>query len=117
MRNLRTAVEEKQRAGLELPIINWRYILFAWNDSEAEMKQARRMAGDLGVDRLCWEITDHPEDAFSRRFVAGSEGHAAIRHEIWDDNNLGNAIPGCTPRARIELRDFTNERPLHARAG
>jgi len=121
IRNLRTAVEEKQRAGLELPVINWRYILFAWNDSDAEMKLARRMAGDLGVDRLCWEITDHPEDAFSRRFVPGSERHAAIRHEIWDDNNLGNAIPGCTPRARIELREREGERtpeaPLQARAG
>jgi hypothetical protein len=116
MRNLRTAIEEKQRARLELPVINWRYILFAWNDSDAEMKQARRMAGDLGVDRLCWEITDHPEDSFSRRFVPGSEPHAAIRHEIWDDNNLGNAIPGCTPRARIELRDI-NSQLLTARAG
>ena len=25
---------------------------------------------------------------------------AAIKHEIWDDNNLGNAIPGATPRAQ-----------------
>ena len=29
---------------------------------------------------------------------------ASIRHEIWDDNHLGNAIPGATPRARIEVR-------------
>ena len=57
------------------------------------------MAGELGVDRLCWEITDHPEEAFSRRFAPGSGDHAAIRHEIWDDNNLGNAIPGAR-RAR-----------------
>ncbi len=117
MRNLRIAVDEKQRTGVELPIINWRYILFAWNDSDAEMKQARRMAGDLGVDRLCWEITDHPEDAFSRRFMPGTEPHASIRHEIWDDNNLGNAIPGCTPRARITLRDVAHDAPLHARIG
>jgi Radical SAM superfamily/Iron-sulfur cluster-binding domain len=117
MRNLRLAIDEKQRGGLELPVINWRYILFAWNDSDHEMTHARRMAGDLGVDRLCWEITDHPEDAFSRRFAPGSERHASIRHEIWDDNNLGNAIPGCTPRARIHLRDMEMEASLHARAG
>src|SRR4029453_5100758 len=72
---------------------------------------------------LCWEITDHPEDAFSRRFVPGSDGHAAIRHEIWDDNNLGNAIPGCTPRARIALRraglldTLEPEGPVHAPGG
>jgi MoaA/NifB/PqqE/SkfB family radical SAM enzyme len=115
MRNLRAAIDEKQRGRLELPVINWRYILFTWNDSDAEMQLARRMAGDLGVDRLCWEITDHPEDAFSRRFVPGGERHAAIRHEIWDDNNLGNAIPGCTPRARIHLREDSGA--LAARAG
>jgi MoaA/NifB/PqqE/SkfB family radical SAM enzyme len=122
IRNLGLAAEEKQRAGLELPVVNWRYILFAWNDSEAEMRRARKMAGDLGVDRLCWEITDHPEEAFSRRFAPGTDEHASIRHEIWDHNNLGNAIPGCTPRARIELRGPHlggpgAEAPLEAPAG
>ena len=43
-------------------------------------------------------MTDHPENAFSRRFVPGSPDLEAIRREIWDDNNLGNAIPGATPR-------------------
>jgi hypothetical protein len=95
---------EKARAGRDVPQINWRYILFTWNDSDAEMQRARQMAGDIGVDRLCWEITDHPEDAFSRRFVTGSPDLEAIRHEVWDNNNLGNAIPGATPRARIDLR-------------
>ena len=65
---------------------------------------ARQMAAEIGVDRLCWEMTDHPENMFSRRFVPGSAELAAIRHEIWDDNNLGNAIPGATPRARDRRR-------------
>ena len=64
---------------------------------------ARELAAEIGVDRLCWEITDHPEDTFSRRFVPGSAARVdAIRRETWDDSNLGNAIPGATPRARIE---------------
>jgi hypothetical protein len=33
---------------------------------------ARRLAAEIGVDRLCWELTDHPEDAFSRRFLPGT---------------------------------------------
>ena len=49
-------------------------------------------------------MTDHPENAFSRRFVPGSPELEAIRREIWDDNNLGNAIPGATPQARIDVR-------------
>jgi MoaA/NifB/PqqE/SkfB family radical SAM enzyme len=109
--------DEKRKSGRDLPFLNWRYILFTWNDSDAEMNEARRLAADIGVDRLCWEITDHPENAYSRRFVPGSEAIAAIRHEIWDDNNLGNAIPGATPMAKIDVRTLVPGVPLRARAG
>jgi hypothetical protein len=117
IKNLTTAVNEKHVAGRDVPFINWRYILFTHNDSDTEMALARRMAADIGVDRLCWELTDHPEDLFSRRFVPGSEAHAGIKHEVWDDNNLGNAIPGATPRARIEVSGKLPGLPLIARAG
>jgi len=115
--NLRAMADEKQRAGRDVPFLNWRYILFTWNDSDEEMTLARRLAADIGVDRLCWEITDHPESAYSRRFVPGSPALDAIRHEVWDDNNLGNAIPGATPRARIDVRTLVPGLPLVGRAG
>jgi hypothetical protein len=115
--NLRTAAEEKRRRGRDVPFINWRYILFTHNDSDAEMQLARTMAGGMGVDRLCWELTDHPEEMFSRRFTRGSADLEAIRHEVWDDNNLGNAIPGATPRARIEVKGRLGALPLIARKG
>jgi hypothetical protein len=103
LRFLRLMAEEKRAAGLDVPVLNWRYILFTWNDSDEEMNLARSLASDIGIDRLCWEVTDHPEDSFSRRFAPGTATHASIRHEIWDDNNLGNAIPGAMPRARIDV--------------
>jgi hypothetical protein len=62
-------------------------------------------------------MTDHPEDLYSRRFVPGSPALAAIKHEIWDDNGLGNAIPGATPRASIEVSGPLPGLPLIARAG
>jgi hypothetical protein len=117
---LKIMADEKRRAARDLPFLNWRYILFTWNDSDAEMDLARRLAGELGIDRLCWELTDHPEHAYSRRFVPGSSHLNAIRHEIWDDNNLGNAIPGATPRAQIDVRTpwaGLAGFPLVARAG
>jgi hypothetical protein len=118
IRNLRAATGEKRRLGRDVPFVNWRYILFTHNDSEAEMQQARAMATDIGVDRLSWEVTDHPEDMFSRRFVRGSAELAAIRHEIWDDNGLGNAIPGATPRAQIAVTSgLPAGLPLLARRG
>ncbi|KAB2957810.1 MAG: radical SAM protein, partial [Thermoanaerobaculia bacterium] len=46
----------------------WQYILFEWNDSDAEIAEARRRATELGV-RIKWVIT-HTAGA-SRRYPAG----------------------------------------------
>jgi MoaA/NifB/PqqE/SkfB family radical SAM enzyme len=117
IQTLRSMADEKHRAGRDLPFLNWRYILFTWNDSDAEMHRARELAAEIGVDRLCWEITDHPEDAYSRRFTPGSPDLASIQREVWDDNDLGNAIPGAMPRARIDVRTLVPGAPLLARTG
>ena len=117
LRNLRCAVDEKRASGRDVPFINWRYILFTHNDSDAEMQAARELAADIGVDRLCWELTDHPEDMFSRRFLPGTPELEGIRREVWDDNNLGNAIPGATPRATIRVHGLLPGLPLVARQG
>jgi hypothetical protein len=71
----------------------------------------------VGVDRLCWEITDHPEDSYSRRFLPGTPAYQSIQQEIWDRTGLGNAIPGGTPRARIDVRTLVPRLPIFARAG
>jgi hypothetical protein len=114
---LRAMADEKRRAGRDVPFLNWRYILFKWNDADAEMDRARELAVETGVDRLSWELTDHPESSYSRRFVQGSPDLASIRHEVWDDNGLGNAIPGATPRARIDVRTPVPDVPLIAQTG
>jgi hypothetical protein len=115
--NLRAMADEKAKAGRDVPQINWRYILFTWNDHDEEMDAARRLAVEAGVDRLCWEITDHPEDSYSRRFVPGTDDFKAIEFEVWDRNNLGNAIPGATPRAQIDVRSGIGALPVLARRG
>ena len=101
--NLRAMADEKAKHGRDVPQINWRYILFKWNDSDEEMERARRLAQEFGADRLTWEITDHPEDSFSRRFAAGTPDFERIKYEVWDHSGLGNAIPGATPRAEIDV--------------
>ena len=114
--HLATMADEKRRATADVPFLNWRYILFKWNDSDAGMNLARRRATELGVDRLAWEIIDHPDEAFSRRFVPGSPDYREIEREAWDDNNLGNAIPNATPRAQITVRRPLPGLPLVGRS-
>ncbi len=117
IQTLRTMAEEKRKSGRDLPFLNWRYILFVWNDSDEEMNRARTLAAEIGVDRLCWEITDHPEHAYSRRFAPGSRDLEAVLRETWDDNDLGNAIPGAMPRAQIDVRTLVPGVPLITRTG
>ncbi|MBN1296975.1 radical SAM protein, partial [bacterium] len=94
-------VVARNRHGADVPFINWRYILFNWNDADAQMDLARRMAAEIGVDRLTWEITDHPADAMSHRYQPGTPDWQRIYHEIWDTSHLSNAIPGKRYRALI----------------
>jgi MoaA/NifB/PqqE/SkfB family radical SAM enzyme len=115
--NLRAMVDEKRKTGADVPVLNWRYILFTWNDSDEEMTRARETAAEVGVDRLTWEITDHPEEAFSRRFRPGTPDYERIRFEVWDTNDIGNAIPGAMPRARIDVRSPVPGAPVVGRAG
>jgi hypothetical protein len=115
--NLRAMADEKAKHGRDVPHLNWRYILFKWNDHDEEMEAARRLAVEAGVDRLCWEITDHPEDSFSRRFMPGTADFQAIEYEIWDRSGLGNAIPGATPRAAIDVKTVIPALPLVGRRG
>ena len=115
--NLHAMADEKARHGRDVPQINWRYILFNWNDSDEEMEKARRLAVELGADRLSWEITDHPEDSFSRRFAPGTADFDRIKYEVWDHSGLGNAIPGATPRAAIDVPTLPGDVPLAGRPG
>ncbi|HET6267344.1 MAG TPA: SPASM domain-containing protein [Acidobacteriota bacterium] len=108
MKDLAAVKRELKR---DTPYINWRYILFRWNDSDEEMNLARKLARDIGIERLCWEITDHPENSASERFVAGRPEYEQIKPEIW--SALGNAINENSLRASIKPKGL----PARAKTG
>ena len=99
--NLRAMADEKARHGRDVPHLNWRYILFKWNDHDEEMNAARRLAVDIGVDRLCWEITDHPEDSFSRRFRPGTDDYTAIETRSGTTTTWAMRSPGRRRARRL----------------
>jgi hypothetical protein len=87
-------VEERNRLGREVPFINWRYIIFKWNDRRRTMKKTVKLAKKIGVDRLTWEITEHPADSKSNKYQIGTPAWKKIYFEIWDTSQIGNAITG-----------------------
>lgn len=96
-------VVARNKLGREVPFINWRYILFKWNDTSNKMDKTRKLARRIGVDRLTWEITDHPPAAASSRYQIGTRDWRRIHHEIWDSSQIGNAIKGKRFRAKIRI--------------
>jgi len=96
-------VKERNQLGREVPFINWRYILFKWNDSRGKMKKAKKLASKIGVDRLTWEITDHPQEAISEKYQIGTRHWRKIYHEIWDTSQIGNAIKDKRFLAKIKV--------------
>lgn len=98
--NMRKLAEEKKRRGVNLPYITWRYILFKWNDSDEQMDKARRLAKEIGIDQLCWEITQFPDP--SERFKRGTPDFEKIKFEIWT-TLIGNAIEDKRFAAKIDL--------------
>lgn len=100
---MKTFVKLRNQSGRKIPFINWRYILFRWNDSQAQMERARNIAVQAGVDRLTWEITDHPHDAYSKKYQPGARLWRKVYYEIWDTSNIVTAIPGKKYQAIIKL--------------
>ncbi len=74
----------RNEMGRKLPLVIWRYILFAWNSSPGEMDLARRMAKDLGVDSLAWHLNGAQEEFSSPRYFIGSAHLREIKDELWD---------------------------------
>lgn len=103
MRNMKQLLAERNRWGKEYPLVNWRYILFQWNDSEEKMNRTRKIARKIGVDKLVWEITDHPEEAKSEKYQIGTPAWKEIYHEIWDTSSIASAIPNKRYLAKIHV--------------
>jgi len=115
MRIMGDFVRRRDATGREVPFVNWRYILFRWNDSWRKMIKTRRLAYRVGVDRLTWEITDHPPDADSLRYRPGTRGWRRVCHEIWDTSQIGSAIAGRRYAASLSVGNHRT--PIRAKTG
>ncbi|MCK4835494.1 MAG: radical SAM protein [Candidatus Aminicenantes bacterium] len=96
-------VEERNKIGKEIPFINWRCILFKWNDSKQHMNKIQKLAEKIGVDRFTWEITDHPEAGKSEKYQIGTKHWEKIFFEIWDTSGISNALKNKRFSAKIKV--------------
>jgi len=66
--NLKQLIRLRNSRNRTSPVIEWKYVVFSWNDSEAEIEKAVELARDAGVDILAFYLGEGPPTHVSSRF-------------------------------------------------
>jgi uncharacterized Fe-S cluster-containing radical SAM superfamily enzyme len=70
--NMKALVDYRNACGLVLPIIEWKYLLFNWNDRRATIERAIELAKAAGVDAISFWPTGNPFFGISYRYRMGT---------------------------------------------
>jgi pyruvate-formate lyase-activating enzyme len=70
--NMKDLVQYRNRAGKSVPTIEWKYVIFNWNDSEWMIRQAIEMARKANVDIISFWPTKSPLYGISWRYFVKS---------------------------------------------
>lgn len=87
LKGMENVIQAKRELGLSKPTVHWRYLVFRWNDSDAEIEAALAMAEAMGVDEFTLHLTHVPLTAISYRFSTG--GPSFVRYRRYINNALG----------------------------
>jgi pyruvate-formate lyase-activating enzyme len=67
--NLKDLVDFRNRRGLDRPRIEWKYVVFRWNDSRADIRRAVELAQQAGVDAIQFLFARTPVYGISLPFL------------------------------------------------
>ncbi len=90
--NMTNLVALRNELGLSKPQIEWKYVLFNWNDSPKIINKAISLAHKAGVDLISFWPTLSPPYGISWRYKFGKFKNVGISswkgREVWLKNNL-----------------------------
>ncbi len=69
--NMRELTARRDRRGLTRPHIEWKYVLFNWNDRPGQIEHAIGLAGEAGADSISFWPTTVPYYGMSWRYRLG----------------------------------------------
>ena len=98
--NMKALVDYRNSKGLSRPLIEWKYLLFNWNDRRSAIERAIEMAREAHVDAISFWPTGNP---FLRHLLALPSWHVEPRRR-------GN-LEG--PRSGFARGPRTRHRPRH----
>jgi MoaA/NifB/PqqE/SkfB family radical SAM enzyme len=76
--NLKALVAYRNARGLTQPVLEWKYLLFNWNDHRRTIDRAVEMAKAAGVDIISFWPTHNPFYGYSYRYALGRLNHVGV---------------------------------------
>src|SRR5882724_3653379 len=73
--NMKALVDYRNARGLSRPLIEWKYLLFNWNDRRRTIERAIEMAREARVDAISFWPTNNPYYGYSWRYRLGMLNH------------------------------------------
>src|SRR3989454_6424913 len=77
--NMKALVEYRNAKGLSTPVLEWKYLLFNWNDRRATIERAIEMAKAARVDIISFWPTNNPYYGFSYRYRLGRLNRVGVK--------------------------------------
>jgi MoaA/NifB/PqqE/SkfB family radical SAM enzyme len=76
---MRAMVAYRDARGLSQPVLEWKYLLFNWNDHPKAIQRAIEMAKEMGVDIISFWPTHNPFYGMSWRYHLGRMNHVGVK--------------------------------------
>ncbi|MDF7825433.1 radical SAM protein [Pontiellaceae bacterium B12227] len=96
-KNMKALVAARDAAGRTSPIIEWKYVLFRWNDKPGQIQQAIQLAKAAGVDFISFWPTNSPFYGISWRYRLGAFRNIGKKtwkgREVWFVPESGSSEP------------------------
>ena len=69
----------RKARGLKKPVLEWKYLLFNWNDHPETIQRAIEMAKAAGLDIISFWPTNNPFYGMSWRYHLGRMNHIGVK--------------------------------------
>ena len=103
--NMKALVDYRNARGLTAPLLEWKYLLFNWNDQRRTIERAIEMAKAAGVDFISFWPTHNPFYGWSYRYALGQLNHIGIGNWKGRELDLRPTAPAVQPShaGKVEL--------------
>ncbi len=95
--NMKALVDYRNARGLDRPLLEWKYLLFNWNDRRPAIARTIELAKAAGLDAISFWPTHNPFFGFSYRYALGWLNHIGVGN--WKGREVDLRRPAADPKA------------------